>query len=570
MRSSQRSAGRRRGRIDAVLARNGTDALTAPSFLRLPPFPRSRPRCGAASWQFVAADLDRLADQLRQAKVGGCFWGPQPALDSAQDLLLVPESPEQALEMLAAAQAAGRVSAAIIVGSFRMGRGSLRDVPDDCDPWHLAAHAHEIWAGAGHELALVAGLLDRPLRLFGPGPSGGVADGLNAALGTALAGSAMVDPFDGGALSATDAIALLADWRTLIDTNRTISAVFGVARWKRVTVDPLLWDGTGPVRYARASQAAMLTAGDAAIAWKSRTPAALLGALDLRGIVPGEIEDGMIRSVGLGANCVPPLSVIVDRRGIYFDPSAPSDLETILAEAEMPPVLLARAAALRTRIVAEGISKYGRALPKALPPRDARRRVLVTGQVEDDRSILTGGAGMTNLALLEAARKLEPDTWIVYKPHPDVEAGHRKGRIADADALRHADAIDRAAPITALIDNVDALHVITSLAGFEALLRGKEVITHGMPFYAGWGLTRDLRPLPPRRGRRRTLDELVAGTLILYPRYTDPVTRLPCGPELVIDRISSNLAKVSSPLIVIREWQGRLRLLFDRPDYRLP
>ena len=472
--------------------------------------------------------------------------------------------------MLAAAQAAGRVSAAIIVGSFRMGRGSLRDVPDDCDPWHLAAHAHEIWAGAGHELALVAGLLDRPLRLFGPGPSGGVADGLNAALGTALAGSAIVDPFDGGALSATDAIALLADWRTLIDTNRTISAVFGVARWKRVTVDPLLWDGTGPVRYARASQAAMLTAVDAAIAWKSRTPAALLGALDLRGIVPGEIEDGMIRSVGLGANCVPPLSVIVDRRGIYFDPSAPSDLETILAEAEMPPVLLARAAALRTRMVAEGISKYGRALPKALPPRDARRRVLVTGQVEDDRSILTGGAGMTNLALLEAARKLEPDTWIVYKPHPDVEAGHRKGRIADADALRHADAIDRAAPITALIDNVDALHVITSLAGFEALLRGKEVITHGMPFYAGWGLTRDLMPLPPRRGRRRTLDELAAGTLILYPRYTDPVTRLPCGPELVIDRISSNLAKVSSPLIVIREWQGRLRLLFDRPDYRLP
>ena len=105
---------------------------------------------------------------------------------------------------------------------------------------------------------------------------------------------------------------------------------------------------------------------------------------------------------------------------------------------------------------------------------------------------------------------------------------------------------------------------------FRSLLRGKEVITHGMPFYAGWGLTRDLMPLPPRRGRRRTLDELAAGTLILYPRYTDPVTRLPCGPELVIDRISSNLAKVSSPLIVIREWQGRLRLLFDRPDYRLP
>ena len=256
--------------------------------------------------------------------------------------------------------------------------------------------------------------------------------------------------------------------------------------------------------------------------------------------------------------------MIVDRRGIYFDPSAPSDLESILAEAHMPPELLARAAALRARTVAEGISKYGRAMPMALPPRDARRRVLVTGQVEDDRSILTGGAGMTNLALLEAARKLEPDAWIVYKPHPDVEAGHRKGRVSDTDALRHADAVERHAPITALIDSVDALHVITSLAGFEGLLRGKDVTAHGTPFYAGWGLTRDLGRMPLRRRHGLTLDGLVAGTLILYPRYVDPVTRLPCRPELVIERISSNLAKVSSPLIVIREWQGRLRLVLDR------
>ena len=538
--------------------------MTAAPFLRIPPFPRSRPVRGEASWRIDPAELDALAVQLRTARVGGCFWGPRPMLAPERKLLLVPESPGQALEMLAVARDAGRASEAIIVGSSRQSHGPVLAVRADCDPWHLAEHAREIWAGVGHELALVAQLLAKNVRLFGAGQPNGLPDGLHAA----LAASAMVDPFTGDVLAPADAIALLADWRKLIDANRTISAVFGVARWKRVTVDPLLWDGSGPVRYARASQPVLLTAGDAAIAWKSRTSAALLDALDVRAIVPGEIEDGMIRSVGLGANCVPPLSIIVDRRGIYFDPSGPSDLETILAEAEMPPALLARAAALRARTVAEGISKYGRAVPAELHPRDARRRVLVTGQVEDDRSILTGGAGMTNLALLEAARRLEPDAWIVYKPHPDVEAGHRKGRIAEADALRHADAIERDAPITALIDSVDALHVITSLAGFEALLRGKAVTTHGTPFYAGWGLTHDLKPLPPRRGRRRTVDELVAGTLILYPRYVDPVTRLPCTPELLIERISSNLAKVSSLLIVIRQWQGRLRLLFDRSGWR--
>ena len=542
--------------------------MTAVPFLRVPPFPRSRPVRGAASWRIDPAELAALAVQLREARVGGCFWGRRPVLDPGRDLLLAPENLAQAREMLAAAAQAGRADRAIMAGTFSSRQGAVVDVPADCDPWHLAGHVHEVWAGAGHEAAMIARLSGRELRLFGAGRFAGLVDGLHSTLGAALADSAMVDPFDGAPLRPADAIALLAEWRSLIDANRTISAVFGVARWKRVTVDPLLWDGTGPVRHARANRAALLTAGDVAIAWKSRTPTALLDALDVRGIVPGEIEDGMIRSVGLGANCVPPLSVIVDGGGIYFDPSGPSDLETILAEAEMPPALLARAAALRARTVAEGITKYGRAVPAQLRPRDARRRVLVTGQVEDDRSILTGGAGMTNLALLEATRKLEPDAWIVYKPHPDVEAGHRKGRISDSQASLHADAIERDAPITALIDSVDALHVITSLAGFEALLRGKAVTTHGTPFYAGWGLTSDLKPLPPRRGRCRTMDELVAGTLILYPRYVDPMTRLPCTPELLIERISSNLAKVSSPLIVIREWQGRLRLLFDRSVWR--
>jgi len=178
--------------------------------------------------------------------------------------------------------------------------------------------------------------------------------------------------------------------------------------------------------------------------------------------------------------------------------------------------------------------------------------------------VLSGGANCTNLELIAKARALEPDAWIVYKPHPDVEAGHRKGHVPDAEALRHANAIERKAPITALIDQVDALHVITSLAGFEALLRGKDVTTHGQPFYAGWGLTRDLGPKNPRRNRRRSLDELVAATLIGYPRYVDPVTRLPCPPEVLVQRITRGEARMTSLLITLREWQGKLRLLWQR------
>jgi capsular polysaccharide export protein len=54
------------------------------------------------------------------------------------------------------------------------------------------------------------------------------------------------------------------------------------------------------------------------------------------------------------------------------------------------------------------------------------------------------------------------------------------------------------------------------------------------------------------------LPELVAGTLILYPRYVDPVTRLPCGPEVVIDRIADPKTRDSSRLSRLRELQGMI------------
>ena len=79
---------------------------------------------------------------------------------------------------------------------------------------------------------------------------------------------------------------------------------------------------------------------------------------------------------------------------------------------------------------------------------------------------------------------------------------------------------------------------MTSLLGFEALLRGKRVTTTGAPFYAGWGLTRDLGRIPARRGGQVSLAQLVHAALIAYPRYLDPVTHLPCPPELIVERLA--------------------------------
>lgn len=525
------------------------------SFLRIPPFPSHKggalTRTGHSN-----VDVQEIAAAIIAERVGSTFWGAQPDMDD-KVILLAPDSEDQLQGMLA--RLGSDQLCAAIAPSMRLPSHCQR-LPADCDPWHLAASAREIWAGANQELALVASLSGASLRLFGDGRFAGCDVAPEAVLVDAVSGWRYISPFTGEDWSPIGAIMQLAAWRQLIDTNRKIDAVYGVAKWKRVTLDAMLWDGSSPVAYARGLRSIRNTR-QYQIAWKSRTAPQVLAKLVSNGTHVGEIEDGFIRSVGLGANCVPPLSAIIDLTGIYFDPNQESDLENILQQDKFDEKLCRRAAALKSRLIAADISKYGQGRNEIKFADKSRYKVLVAGQVEDDRSICTGGAGMTNLELLARARTHAPDAHIIYKPHPDVVAGHRKGHVETADALRFADEIQHNAAITSLIEAVDGVHVITSLAGFEALLRGKAVTTHGVPFYAGWGLTKDLGDVPARRTRRLSLDELVAGTLLLYPRYTDPVTRLPCSAELLVERIALGEAHISTPLITLRQWQGRLRSL---------
>jgi capsular polysaccharide export protein len=247
--------------------------------------------------------------------------------------------------------------------------------------------------------------------------------------------------------------------------------------------------------------------------------------------------------------------------GVHFDPSTPTELERLIEHGTNSSELVERARTLRELIVASGVSKYGAGSASTVARSNGRRYILVPGQVEDDRAVLCGGGTVRgNLDLLRRVRQHEPDAYILYKPHPDVEAGHRIGGIADDECLEFADEILRDQPISALIDLVDEVHVNTSLAGFEALLRIKPVTTHGVPFYAGWGLTRDLGPVPARRTATRTIDELVAAVLLQYPRYLDPKTGLPCPPEVLVRRIAEGVSRPRDGVVVqMRRLQGRLK-----------
>lgn len=260
------------------------------------------------------------------------------------------------------------------------------------------------------------------------------------------------------------------------------------------------------------------------------------------GLPPGvrlvRVEDGFLRSVGLGADLTRPLSWVFDDEGIYYDARSPSGLERILQETAFDSDELARAEALRRRIVDAGLTKYNLVRRPWQRPAGKRRVVLVAGQVETDASIAYGTTDIrTNLGLLQAVRAAHPAARLVYKPHPDVVAGLRGAGIGEDGARRCCDEVVSDASMHDLLQQVDEVHVLTSLAGFEALLRGKPVNCWGHPFYAGWGLTRDRQPVP-RRTRRLSLDALVAGALLRYPVYVGPDGRR-CTPEAAVDALLS-------------------------------
>lgn len=376
------------------------------------------------------------------------------------------------------------------------------------------------------------------------------------------------DPFSGAEINAEGAVTLLAHWRREIMRNpgwggRSVSAV-GVAGWKRREVARLMWAGTGSrLRFVTVRQA--LRSRDAIVAWPARTDPDLPERAREVGIPLWRIEDGFIRSVGLGAACHPPFSIVVDATNAHYDPSGPSDLEAHLATASFTPAQLDRADELIALIVRSRISKYEIGSGAFSETPRSRRRILVTGQVEDDLSVLLGGGAVrSNLELLRRARASEPDAEIWFKPHPDVDAGHRKGQVPDAEALAYVDRVIRGAPMASLLDVIDGIHVLTSLAGFEALLRGVHVTTHGTPFYAGWGLTRDLGAIPARRNRSLRLNELVAGVLLDYPRYLDPLTGLPCTAEILIERLSEQKLPQETWLTRLRNLQGKVRRQISR------
>ena len=367
------------------------------------------------------------------------------------------------------------------------------------------------------------------------------------------------DPYRNTPADIEDVIPGLAARRDQAKVADAVVAARGISRWKRKHMQRFF----GPLTFANGSAAKSISSakskGGDLLVWASREDGDLSNRCADAGIDLVRVEDGFLRSRGLGAALYPPLSLAWDTDGIYYDAARPSRLEALVHEAgALDDFALGRARRLREAIVRLGLSKYNLAKRKALPRKTGKTRVLVVGQVEDDASILRGAGDIrTNAALLAAARASHPDAELVYKPHPDVEAGFRSGPLSLSDA-GIADHVIRDTDATLALEDVDLVWTMTSLMGFEALLRGVPVVVTGHPFYAGWGLTEDLAGTHPRRRVQRSIDQLVHAALIDYPIYVDPKTGVPCPVEVIVDRLASGEGTHRSILLGVLGYLGRI------------
>ncbi|WP_429087789.1 capsular polysaccharide biosynthesis protein [Aeromonas allosaccharophila] len=447
----------------------------------------------------------------------------------------------------------------------RLNLDDVEIVADHCHPHALLNVVDAVYT-VSSQLGFEALLLGKPVYCFGmPFYAGwGLTHdnkrcerrNVNVSLAQLVAAALIrypryLDPVLGQRCEVEEVIAIIANQRRPAPRWRRLYLV-GFSLWKRAFMQAFCQHLADELCFVR-KPPKRLTGDEQILVWGSRHP-------DLASAI--RVEDGFIRSRGLGSNLCRPSSLSLDPVGIYFDSRTPSGLEQLLNYQELTEAEVKRGDALIALLREHRVSKYNVGEPQHYSkPDDGRELVLVVGQVDGDASILTGSPHIrSNEQLLWAVRAAKPEAHILYKPHPDVVAGNRAGAISAACLAECVDSQVLDIGLTSLYPHVDELHTMTSLSGFEALVQGVKVTTWGQPFYSGWGLTMDANP-PARRQRSMPLAALVYLTLVAYPLYIDWQTGLWISPEQLIRQLAKQGHSSAQKASRWQRWQIKFSYL---------
>lgn len=350
--------------------------------------------------------------------------------------------------------------------------------------------------------------------------------------------------------------------KNLAIKNRTIQKMYfyQIPLWKMYTLKSFIFQKNVQivrVKNFKEIQKKSFTKGDKIILWGFKASCnKIYQYAKENNISIITFEDGFIRSVGLGSDFVPPYSLVMDSKGIYYNPKKTSQLEHIILHNQtITPEQKERVENFIVLYKEMQISKYNIVQQNTQEEKDfilqranKKKIILITGQVSDDMSIIYGATKIQNYShLVREVRKNNPSAFIIYKHHPDVIASNRNGYIESEYLLQYVDCITQNLTSIDAIQIADEIHTITSTIGFEALLYGKKVVHYGMPFYGGYGFTDDKSEI---RNKRNVVDfnTFCYAALFLYPYYTQNGLKIALTPEIVIKLLAQDKLKKQKKL----------------------
>ena len=198
------------------------------------------------------------------------------------------------------------------------------------------------------------------------------------------------------------------------------------------------------------------------------------------------LEDGFIRSGPDYDSGTPPLSIVMDSQAPCFDTTRPNDLTDLIANFDFGQDSYNEVLAqeMLNYYVSHRVSKYNHQPYMDVVPIYGiknKKRILVLGQVPYDDSLKYGGGiGITLLDVVNKAIDENPEAQIIVKPHPmTLDNSSIVSTLTELDCLILTQSIH----LVDALETIDHVYTITSLGGFEALLRGKKVTVLGRPFY---------------------------------------------------------------------------------------
>lgn len=460
----------------------------------------------------------------------------------------------------------------VLAGKKKSAIGNLQDFPeivlvgDDVHPHALIEASDRVYVVTS-QLGFEALIYNKPVTCFGmPFYAGwGLTDDRLSAperRGRAISLEKLVfdacfryavyiDPDTGKRCEAETVLAWMALQRARV--AKKIPEIFAVdfSLWKRTWIGAFAEVLAHKVTYVSSDNLNSLKAETPLLVWGAARAKMIRQLFPNRRIFT--MEDGFLRSAGLGTDLKRPSSVMIDEAGIYYDATQPSDLEQLILNVDVTPPQKRQAQQLIDQLISSGSTKYNLTTSHdanviswvEARKSEGREVILIPGQVETDASLAFGSPELVkNAELIERVRLDYPDAALIYKPHPDIVSRNRDG---DAALPPQADLVVDNMSIATLYGLADRVCVMTSLSGFEALIRGVKVVCYGQPFYSGWGLTEDRVP-NPRRGRSVDLASLVYHSMLAYPLYINWQTQAFCTAFTVLDQIEQARAGNIKPV----------------------